>query len=78
MNITKQLNGLSARLNELLEDLDRIMDYTDNNELYNEIDNNVKSQLENAQTHLDIAIDDISDGMYENPPADEEDLEEWD
>jgi len=78
MNITKQLNGLNARLNELLEDLDRVLDYTDNNELYNEIDNNVKSQLENAQTHLDIAIDDINDGMYENPPADEEDLVEWD
>ena len=43
MNITKQLSGLSARLNELTEDLDRIMDYIDNNELYNEIDNNVKS-----------------------------------
>ena len=78
MNITKQLSGLSARLNELTEDLDRIMDYIDNNELYNEIDNNVKSQLENAVTHLDIAVDDISDGMYENPPVDEEDLEEWD
>jgi hypothetical protein len=78
MNITKQLNGLSARLNELIEDLDRILDYTDNNELYNEIDNNVKSQLENAQTHLEIAIDDINDGMYENPPADEEEIEEWD
>jgi hypothetical protein len=78
MNITKQLSGLSARLNELIEDLDRIMDYIDNNELYNEIDNNVKSQLENAQTHLDIAIDDINDGMYENPPVDEEEIEEWD
>ena len=78
MNITKQLSGISTRLNELIEDLDRIMDYIDNDELYNEIDNNVKSQLENAQTHLDIAIDDINDGMYENPPADEEDLEEWD
>ena len=78
MNITKQLNGLNARLNELIEDLDRVLDYTDNTELYNEIDNNVKSQLENAQTHLDITIDDISDGMYENPPADEEELEEWD
>ena len=77
MNITKQLGGISARLNELLEDLDRIMDYVDNDELYNEIDNNVKSQLENAQTHLDIAIDDINDGMYENPPVDEEDLD-WD
>lgn len=78
MNITKQLSGLSARLNELTEDLDRIMDYIDNNELYNEIDNNVKSQLENAQTHLDIAVDDLNDGMYEDTPADEEDLEEWD
>lgn len=77
MNITKQLSGLSARLNELIEDLDRIMDYIDNNELYNEIDNNVKSQLENAQTHLDIAVDDLNDGMYEDTPVDEEDLEEW-
>lgn len=77
MNITKQLSGLSTRLNELLEDMDRIMDYIDNDELYNEIDNNVKSQLENAVTHLDIAIDDINDGMYENPPVDEEDLD-WD
>jgi hypothetical protein len=78
MNIIKQLNGLSARLNELIEDLDRIMDYIDNNELYNEIDNNVKSQLENAVTHLDIAVDDLNDGMYEDTPVDEEDLEEWD
>ena len=78
MNITKQLGGISTRMNELLEDIDRIMDYIENNELYNEIDNNVKSQLENAQTHLDIAIDDISDGMYENSPVNEEDLEEWD
>ena len=78
MNITKQLGGISTRMNELLEDIDRIMDYIENNELYNEIDNNVKSQLENAQTHLDIAIDDINDGMYEDAPVDEEDLEEWD
>ena len=77
MNITKQLSGISARLNELLEDIDRITDYIDNTELYNEIDNNVKSQLENALTHLDIAIDDINDGMYEDAPVDEEDLD-WD
>ena len=78
MNITKQLGGISTRMNELLEDIDRIMDYIENDELYNEIDNNVKSQLENAQTHLDIAVDDINDGMYEDTPVDEEDLEEWD
>jgi BMFP domain-containing protein YqiC len=77
MNITKQLSGISARLNELLEDIDRTLDYIDNTELYNEIDNNVKSQLENALTHLDIAIDDINDGMYEDAPVDEEDLD-WD
>jgi BMFP domain-containing protein YqiC len=77
MNITKQLSGISTRMNELLEDIDRIMDYIENNELYNEIDNNVKFQLENALTHLDIAIDDINDGMYEDTPMDEEDLE-WD
>ena len=77
MNITKQLSGISTRLNELLEDMDRIMDYIDNNELYNEIDNNVKSQLENAVTHLDIAVDDLNDGMYEDTPVDEEDLD-WD
>ena len=77
MNITKQLGGISTRMNELLEDIDRIMDYIENNELYNEIDNNVKFQMENALTHLDIAIDDINDGMYEDTPMDEEDLE-WD
>jgi BMFP domain-containing protein YqiC len=77
MNIIKQLSGISTRLNELTEDLDRIMDYIDNNELYNEIDNNVKSQLENAVTHLDIAVDDLNDGMYEDAPVDEEDLD-WD
>ena len=77
MNIIKQLNGINVRLNELLEDIEHIMEYTDNNELYNEIDNNIKSQLENSQTHLDIAIDDINDGMYEEAPMDEEDSD-WD
>lgn len=77
MNITKQLSGINARLNELLEDIERITDYIDNDELYNEIDNNVKCQLENALTHLEIAIDDINDGMYEDAPVDEEDLD-WD
>ena len=78
MNTTKQLSKLSTQLTDLIEDMERVMDYIDNSELYNEIDNNIKSQLENAQTHLDIAIDDISDGLYENPPVEEEDFEEWD
>jgi HAMP domain-containing protein len=78
MNTIKQLNGISSRLTELTEDLERIMDYIDNTELYNEIDNNIKFQLENAQTHLEITIDDLNDGMYENAPEDEEEIEEWD
>jgi HAMP domain-containing protein len=78
MNTIKQLNGISSRLTELTEELERIMDYIDNTELYNEIDNNIKFQLENALTHLEITIDDLNDGMYENPPADEEETEEWD
>ena len=78
MNTAKQLSKLSTQLTDLIEDMERVMDYIDNSELYNEIDNNIKSQLENAQTHLDIAIDDINDGMYENVPEEEEDFEEWD
>jgi ElaB/YqjD/DUF883 family membrane-anchored ribosome-binding protein len=77
MNTSKQLNGISSRLQELIEDLERIMDYIDNTELYSEIDNKVKSQLETTQTHLDLLIDDLNDGMYEDAPKDEED-EEWD
>lgn len=77
MNTLKQLTKLSAQLTDLLDDLERTLDYIDNTELYSEIDNNVKSQLENALTHLDIACDDISEGMYEDDPI-SEDFEEWD
>lgn len=77
MDITRQLLSISHQLTNLMEDMDQTLEYIDNAELYNEIDNNVKSRLENALTHLEIAIDDINDGMYENPPMDEEDSE-WD
>ena len=77
MNTLKQLTKLSAQLTDLLDDLERTLDYIDNDELYNEIDNNVKFQLENALTHLDITCDDVSEGMYEDDPEAEE-FEEWD
>jgi hypothetical protein len=77
MDITKQLARLSTQLSDLIEDMEYNLEYIDNAELYNEINNNIKSRLENALTHLEIAIDDINDGMYENPPMDEEDSE-WD
>ena len=77
MNTFKSLTKLSAQLAELMEQLDNTLDYIDNSELYSEIDNNVKLPIENALTHLDIALDDISDGMYEDAPE-SEDFEEWD
>jgi hypothetical protein len=77
MNTFKSLTKLSAQLADLMEQLDNTLDYIDNSELYSEIDNNVKSPIENALTHLDIALDDISDGMYEDEPT-LEDFEEWD
>jgi hypothetical protein len=77
MDITIQLLSISHQLTNLMEDMDQTFEYIDNAELYNEINNNIKSRLENALTHLEIAIDDINDGMYENPPMDEEDSE-WD
>lgn len=77
MNILNELNSLSTRLNELLEDTERVMEYIDNSELYNEINSNVYNKLEMVVSHLDIAIDDINDGMYEDAPVDEEDLD-WD
>lgn len=77
MNAINKLSALSERLTELMEDLERDMDYIQNTELYNELDGNVKSQLENALTNLDITISDLEDGMYEDSPVDE-DYEEWD
>lgn len=76
-NTFKQLTKLSGQLTDMLEELDNTLDFIDNAELYGEIDNSVKSALENASTHLDIALDDISNGMYEDAPE-LEDFEEWD
>ena len=73
----KQLHGISQRLNELIEDMHRIMDYIDNTELYSELDNNIKSPIEAASTRLEITIDDIEDGMYEDEPMDDI-SQEWD
>lgn len=77
MNTLKHLNKISAKLNELLEDLDILMDNIDNDELCDELDTNIRSNMEFTLTQLDLTIDDISDGVYEKDPSDEEG-EEWD
>jgi hypothetical protein len=77
MDISKQLSNISLRLLELTEEIEVIMNNTSNTELYLELDENVKIPLETIQTQIDITIDEISDGMYEEIPFDEEG-EEWD
>ena len=77
MNTLKHLNKISAKLNELLEDLDILMDNIDNDELCDELDTNIRSNMEFTLTQLDLTIDDVSDGVYEKDPSDEEG-EEWD
>jgi ABC-type transporter Mla subunit MlaD len=77
MNALRKLNKLSASLSAMLEDLDILLDNIDNDELYNELDNNVRSSMESTLVQLDLTIDDVSDGLYENEPLEEEG-EEWD
>ena len=77
MSTLSKLNKLSATLTAMLEDLDYIMDDIDNSELYAELDNNIRANMETALTALDLSIDDVSDGLYENDPSDQEG-EEWD
>jgi len=77
MNTLRKLNALSAKLTAMLEDLDTLMDNIDSDELYNELDNGIRSNIESTLTQLDLTIDDVSDGLYENDPSDGEG-EEWD
>jgi hypothetical protein len=77
MNTLRKLNALSAKLTNMLEDLDTLMDNIDSDELYSELDNGVRSNMESTLTQLDLTIDDVSDGLYEKDPSDEEG-EEWD
>ena len=77
MNTLKHLNKISAKLNELIEELDILMDNIDNDELCDELDTNIRSNMEFTLTQLDLTIDDVSDGVYEKDPSDQEG-EEWD
>jgi ABC-type transporter Mla subunit MlaD len=77
MNALRKLNKLSATLSAMLEDLDTLMDTIDNDELYSELDNNIRANMESTLTQLDLTIDDVSDGLYEDEPLEGEG-EEWD
>jgi hypothetical protein len=77
MKQIKVLNSLSETLVLLLEDLTNLLNDIDNGDLVREIENNVVSPIENAQAKLDIILDDIEDGVYDDY-SEEEEFEEWD
>ena len=77
-NIMKQMKVLlmaSKTLSLMMEDLTTLLNSMDNNDLIMDLEDNVISHLENAQTQLDMIVDDIDDGAYEKAP--DEDFEEW-
>lgn len=72
----KVLLMASKTLSLMMEDLTTLLNSMDNNDLIMDLEDNVISHLENAQTQLDMIVDDIDDGAYEKEP--DEDFEEWD
>ncbi len=75
MKQMKVLLMASKTLSLMMEDLATLLEGMDNNDLIMDLEDNVISHLENAQSQLDIIVDDIDDGAYENEP--DEDFEEW-
>jgi hypothetical protein len=76
MKQIKTLTSMSETLVLLLEDLTNLLNDIDNGDLVREIENNVVSPMEDAQVQLDIILDDIDDGVYDENPG-EDDFEEW-
>lgn len=76
MKQMKVLLMASKTLSLMMEDLATLLEGMDNNDLIMDLEDNVISHLENAQSQLDMIVDDIDDGAYENEP--DRDFEEWD
>jgi hypothetical protein len=76
MKQIKTLTSMSETLVLLLEDLTNLLNDIDNSDLVREIENNVVSPMEDAQAQLDIILDDIDEGIYDEYSG-EEDFEEW-
>jgi hypothetical protein len=76
MKQIKTLTAMSETLVLLLEDLTNLLNDIDNGDLVREIENNVVSPMEDAQTQLDIILDDIDEGVYDEYTREDE-FEEW-
>lgn len=71
---------LKSELDLLYENAINLRDYTDDPDLYSEIDNNVVNLLDQALFNIEAIISDIDDGIYEVDEDDvdfEDEEEEW-
>jgi len=71
---------LKAELDLLYENAINLRDYTDDPDLYSEIDVNVIGLLDQTLFNIESIISDIDDGIYEVDEDDvdfEEEEEEW-
>jgi len=78
MNVLKKLSKLSDKLSDLKDELGDILESIPNMELYTELDNRVRDELENAINNLEITITDIEDGIYIEDRINDEDSEDFD
>ena len=72
------IHQLKAELELLYDEATNLRDYTDNADLSSEIDMNVITHMDHALFQLEALVDDIDDGMYDEPDGgrDFEDFEE--
>lgn len=76
MKQIKTLTSMSETLVALLEELTNLLNDIDNGDLVREIESNVVSPMEDAQAQIDIILDDIDEGVYDEYSG-EDDFEEW-
>jgi hypothetical protein len=76
MKQIKTLTSMSETLVTLLEELTNLLNDIDNGDLVREIETNVVSPMEDAQAQIDIILDDIDEGVYDEYTG-EDDFEEW-
>jgi hypothetical protein len=77
MNVLKRLAKLSTTLTDILDEIDEILEGTDNTDLYNEINDLIRADVDNAVTNLDVVVTDIEDGMYAEDDIEDEDSEDY-
>ncbi len=65
--LTQYLNEMKAELQEIYDNLDYELRNTDNQDLIDESYFNVTSKLESALNEMDVLINDIDNGVYNDP-----------